>query len=101
MSNFTAISSDELSTIVGGTPPALAAHANAADVAEIKRQAQQYCPVTAGRYANVNPATVTRAQAEQMGNSCVAEINPLLRGVARSRINGAIDHAFAPAPAGH
>ena len=82
------LSISELSTITGG------ASGSAADFNEIRRQAQQYCPQTAARYANVDPAKVTRAQAQQMGNSCVAEISPFLRGVARGRIDSAIDQAF-------
>ena len=89
---FSEIASLELSNVNGGTQP------SAADIASIKEQAQQNCPVTARRYANVNPATVTRDQAVAMGNSCVAEINPFLRGIARGRIDGAIDKAFGPAP---
>jgi hypothetical protein len=88
---FSEITSLELSNVSGGTQP------SAADIASIKQQAQQYCPVTAAKYASVNPATVTRSQAEAMGNSCVAEISPFLRGVARGRIDGAIDKAFGPA----
>ncbi|HEY6037137.1 MAG TPA: hypothetical protein VIV58_22815 [Kofleriaceae bacterium] len=82
------LSLGDLSTIVGG------AAGSAADFNEIRRQAQQYCPQTAARYANVDPAKVTRAQAQQMGSSCVAEISPFLRGVARGRIDDAINQAF-------
>jgi len=78
------LSTVELSTIIGG----------AADFNAIRQQAQQYCPQTAARYANVDPAKVTRSQAQQMGNSCVAEINPMLRGIARGRIDDAINQAF-------
>jgi hypothetical protein len=90
--NFSEIASLDLSAVVGGTQP------SAAQITAIKQQAQEYCPVTAKRYANVNPATVTRAQAQDMGDSCVAEITPFLRGAARSRINGALNDAFGPAP---
>jgi hypothetical protein len=83
---FTEISSSDLSNITGGV--------DAGEVAAIQQQAQQYCPVTAAKYANVDPAKVTRSQAVQMGNSCVAEINPAFRGIARGRIDGAINHAF-------
>jgi bacteriocin-like protein len=83
---FTEISSSELSNITGGV--------NAADVEAIKQQAAQYCPVTAAKYANIDPGKVTRAQATQMGNSCVAEISPMFRGIARGRIDGAINKAF-------
>jgi hypothetical protein len=83
---FTEIASSDLSNITGGV--------NAADVQAIKQQAAQYCPVTAAKYASIDPAKVTRAQATQMGNSCVAEISPMLRGIARGRIDGEINKAF-------
>jgi hypothetical protein len=83
---FTEIASIDLSTIVGGV--------NAADVAAIKQQAAEYCPVTAAKYAHVDPAKITRSQANQMGNSCVQEISPMFRGIARGRINDAINKAF-------
>jgi hypothetical protein len=84
--NFSAISVDDLACITGG--------AGTADWASIKQQASEYCPVTAAKYANVNPSTITRAKAQQMGTSCVQEISPLFRGVARGRINDAINQAF-------
>jgi hypothetical protein len=83
---FIEISSSDLSNITGGV--------DAGEVAAIQQQAEKACPVTAAKYANVDPATVTRKQAVQMGNSCVAEITPMLRGLARSKIDGAINHAF-------
>ena len=90
MTNISAseLSTIDLSTVVGG------AAGSAADFNAIRQQAQQYCPQTAAKYAHVDPAKVTRSQAEQMGNSCVAEINPFLRGVARGRIDDAINKAF-------
>jgi bacteriocin-like protein len=89
MSNisFSEITSNELSLITGGA-------GNAAEIANIRQQAQQYCPNTAARYSNVDPAKLTRGQAQKMGNECVAEISPFLRGVARGRIDTAIDKAF-------
>ena len=87
MSN-TSLSDLDLSTVIGG------AAGSAADFAAIRSQAQQYCPQTAAKYANVDPAKVTRSQAVQMGNSCVAEISPFLRGIARGKIDSAIDQAF-------
>lgn len=83
---FTEIASIDLSIIVGGV--------NAADVAAIKQQAAQYCPVTAATYANVDPAKITRSQATHMGTSCVQEISPMFRGLARGRIDSAINKAF-------
>ena len=88
LSQLSQLSVVELSTITGG------AAGSGADFNAIRQQAQQYCPQTAAKYANVDPAKVTRSQAEQMGNSCVAEINPFMRGVARGRIDDAIDKAF-------
>ena len=82
------LSTLELSTIIGG------AAGSAADFDAIRQQAQQYCPQTAARFANVDPSKVTRQQAVNMGNQCVAEINPMLRGIARGRIDGAINQAF-------
>lgn len=88
VSELSQLSIGDLSTVVGG------AAGSAADFAEIRRQAQQYCPNTAARYAHVDPAKVTRSQAQAMGNSCVAEISPFLRGIARGRIDDAINQAF-------
>jgi hypothetical protein len=88
LSELSHLSIGELSTVVGG------AAGSATDFNAIRQQAQQYCPQTAAKYANVDPAKVTRSQAVQMGNSCVAEINPFLRGAARGRIDDAIDKAF-------
>ncbi|HET9987205.1 MAG TPA: hypothetical protein VFQ65_01765 [Kofleriaceae bacterium] len=81
------LSTVELSTILGGA-------GSGADFNAIRQQAQQYCPQTAAKYANVDPSKVTRSQAVNMGNSCVAEINPMLRGIARGRIDDAINKAF-------
>jgi hypothetical protein len=87
---FSEISSSDLSNITGGV--------NAADVVAIKQQAAQNCPVTAAQYANVDPAKVTRGQATQMGDSCVAEISAkrgqFFGGIARGRIDSAINKAF-------
>ncbi len=83
---FTEVASIDLSSIIGGV--------DATDVAAIKQQAAQYCPVTAAKYANIDPAKITRTQATQMGNSCVQEISPMFRGIARGRINAAITKAF-------
>jgi hypothetical protein len=87
--NFSAITSDDLLSITGGAGPS-----GNTDFASIRQQAAQYCPQTAARYAGVNPSTVTRGKAQQMGNECVAEISPMLRGIARGRIDSAIDQAF-------
>jgi len=85
--SFSEITSNELSLITGGA-------GNAAEIASIRKKAEQYCPNTAARYASVDPAKLTRGQAQKMGNECVAEINPFLRGAARGQIDTAIDKAF-------
>jgi hypothetical protein len=66
------------------------------DFNSIKAEAQPYCPNTVAKYSKVNPSTITRATAQQMGNECVAEINPLMRGIARGKIQAGIDQAFPP-----
>jgi hypothetical protein len=86
--HFSDITSDDLLAITGG------AQSGSVDFSSIRQQAAEYCPQTAARYAGVNPSTVTRGKAQQMGNECVAEISPMLRGIARGRIDGAIDQAF-------
>ena len=61
---------------------------------QIREQAQAWCPQTAQRYSHVDPAKVTRPQAQQMGNECLAEMNPLKRLVASGPIQAGIDKAF-------
>jgi len=46
------------------------------DFAAIRQQAQAYCPATAAKYGNVNPTSVNRPLALQMGNACLAEMGP-------------------------
>lgn len=84
---FAALDLATLTDVTGGA-------GSKADWAAIRQQASQYCPVTAAKYANVNPDTITRKQAQAMGNSCVAEISPLFRGIARGKIDDAINQAF-------
>ena len=64
------------------------------DFAAIRRQAQAYCPATAARYGNVNPASVNRPVAQRMASECLAEMGPLRAAFARGPIQGAIDRAF-------
>jgi len=64
------------------------------DFGAIRQQAQAYCPATAARYAKVNPATVTRPVAQQMGNACLAEMGPFKATFARGTVQSAIDQAF-------
>ena len=60
----------------------------------IRQQAQAYCPATAAKYAKVNPATVTRPVAQQMGNACLSEMGPFKATFARGTVQSAIDQAF-------
>jgi hypothetical protein len=68
----------------------------ALDFGAIRQQAQAYCPNTAARYGNVNPASVTRPVAQRMGNECLAEMGGFKAAFARGPIQNAIDHAFPP-----
>lgn len=77
---------DTLSSVVGG--------AGRTDFAAIRAQAAEHCPRTAGRYANVDPAKVTRPQAVQMGNQCLAEMGSFKASFARPVIERAINQAF-------
>jgi hypothetical protein len=87
MSNtIVAIASLDLSRVTGG--------AGAPDFNAIREQAQQYCPTTAAKYANTDPASVTRPLAQQMGNACLAEMGPFKATFARGKINSAIDQAY-------
>ncbi len=85
------LSAFEAGQIVGGaTPPA----APALDINAIKQQAQAYRPATVARYSNVTPANVTRASAQAMANSCLAEMGPFKAMFARGPIQHGIDQAF-------
>ena len=83
-----AIDPEDLAYVTGG------AAAPGTDFESIKEQARPYCPATVDRYTKVDPSTIDRSLAEQMGAECVQEINPLFRGVARGRIQAGIDKAF-------
>ena len=63
-------------------------------IEDIKRDARPYCPGTVDKYSKIDPNKIDRPMAEQMGNECLAEINPFFRGVARGRIQAGIDEAF-------
>jgi len=76
----------ELTSVVGG--------AGRVDFNSIRQQAQQHCPQTAQRYANVDPSTVTRSKAEKMGESCLAEMGSFKASFARPVIENAINSAF-------
>jgi hypothetical protein len=79
------LATSDLDTVVGGA---------GADLSSIRAKAQQHCPQTAARYAHVNPASVTRPQAEKMGAACLAEMGPFKASFARPVIENAIDQAF-------
>jgi hypothetical protein len=64
------------------------------DFAAIRQQAQAYCPATAAKYGNVNPASVNRSVALKMGNECLGEMGPLKAAFARGPIQNAINGAF-------
>ena len=65
-----------------------------ADFNSIRAKAQQHCPLTAQRYAKIDPSTVTRSQAQKMGSQCLAEMGPFKASFARPVIQNAIDAAF-------
>ena len=64
------------------------------DFAAIRQQAQSYCPATAAKYGNVNPASVNRSVALKMGNECLTEMGPFKATFARGPIQNAINSAF-------
>ena len=72
-----------LDTVTGGV-----------DFNSVRAQAQQYCPQTAQRFSGVNPASVTRSQAEKMGTQCLGEMGSFKAAFARPLIEQAIESAF-------
>jgi hypothetical protein len=64
------------------------------DFNAIRQKAEQYCPATAQKFAKVDPATVDRAKAQQMGNACLAEMGGFQAMFARAPLQAAIDQAF-------
>lgn len=83
---MTQISLDTLVKVTGGAggaPPSWA---------EIRAAAQPHCPNTVAQY---NQQPRNRAEAQAMGNACIAEMGPLKAGLGgRSRIQSGIDQAF-------
>ena len=73
----------ELCRVIGGT-----------SIQDIKNQARPYCPLTVKKYDKVDPKKIDRPTAQRMGNECLAEMNPFIRGMARGRIQAGIDEAF-------
>jgi hypothetical protein len=82
---MTTIQTLDLENVTGGA---------GVDFNSIRAQAQQYCPQTAQRFSHVNPANVTRSQAEKMGNQCLGEMGSFKAAFARPVIEQAIDTAF-------
>jgi hypothetical protein len=82
-----AIAVADLASVTGGAD-------SAAGWDSIKQQASAYCPATAAKYGSLDPSAITRRKAHRMGNECIAEMGPFLGGLARTKINGAIDQAF-------
>jgi hypothetical protein len=87
-SNFVELVGHELSHITGGAGP------SHSEFNAVREQAAQYCPNTAAKFAHVDPSTLTRSKAQQMGNACIAEMGPFMGGMARGRIDAAIDKQF-------
>jgi hypothetical protein len=81
------ISLDDLDAVLGGA-------ISAQQWSQIKEQAAQYCPATVQKYGNLDPAKITRGTAQQMANSCIAEMPGWEQGIARSKFNGVLDQAF-------
>lgn len=85
-SSFQHLDPDQLLTVAGG--------ARNVDFNAIRRQAQEHCPKTAARYADVDPSSVTRPQAVQLGGQCLAEMGSFKATFARPVIERAIESAF-------
>ena len=81
------ISSFDAAQIVGGA-------GQAPDFNAIRQQAKDYCPNTVAKYSNVAPSSVNRATAQQMANSCLAEMGSFKAMFARGPIQQGIDQAF-------
>ena len=59
---------------------------------DIRAAAAPHCPQTVARYTQ---APRNRAQAQQIGEACIAEMGPFKAGLGgRSRIQAGIDRAF-------
>ena len=75
---------DQLSNVIGGASPS-------AKWEEIRTAAQPHCPETVARFTRP-PAN--RAQAQRIGNACLAEMGSFKATFARPVIDQAIDSAF-------
>ncbi len=78
MSNVVTISLADLSAVTGG---------QAVDFDDVRRQAQQYCPVTADKYKGLKPGQINQALGRKMGDECLAEMDPATRFFARGKID--------------
>jgi hypothetical protein len=85
---FFELAIDELTTITGGAGP------SQGEFDAVRQKAAQYCPQTAQHYSSVDPATLTRGKAVEMGNACLAEMGSFKASFARGQINDAIDKQF-------
>jgi hypothetical protein len=83
MRKFPVISVIDLGRVAGGV-----------NWADIKKQAQPYCPKTVEQYGATDPAKVDRPLAQQMGEACLAEMGPGKAFFAKGKIHKAIDEAF-------
>jgi len=84
--SFETLEIADLQHVVGGV--------TADQWSSITQQASSYCPQTVAKYQGVNPQTLTRSKAQQMGNSCLKEMGPGMARVAKGPIDSAIDQAF-------
>jgi len=78
------ISLDDLTTVTGGAGPA--------GWEDVRTAAAPHCPSTVARFSQ---PPKTRAQAQTIGNACLAEMGPFKAGLGgRTRIQAGIDAAF-------
>ena len=88
MSNdFTELTLFDLEPVSGGA-------GDTPSFADIRAKAAPYCPVTAEKYGNLDPSSITRTKAQKMGNECLTEMGPLYAGFAKPKIDHAINEAF-------
>lgn len=78
------ISLEALSSVTGGAGVSQS-------WSQIREQAAPYCPQTVARHRT---PPRSRAQAQSIGNACLAEMGSFKAAFARGRIQGAIDEAF-------
>lgn len=64
------------------------------DFEQVKEKARPYCPSTVAKYSKLDPTTIDRAKAQEMGDACVAEMPFFMRGMARGQMQAGIDEAF-------